>query len=81
MPHPIPAGHHAITPHLIMKGASEAIDFYKRVFGAKELSRMPFPAPDGQVKLGHAELQIGDSRVSTGSDPNGARITNAVGFQ
>jgi PhnB protein len=63
MSHPIPAGHHAITPHLIIKGASEAIDFYKRAFGAKELSRMPFPAPDGQVKLGHAELQIGDSRL------------------
>ena len=63
MSHPIPAGHHAITPHLIIKGASEAIDFYKRAFGAKELSRMPFPAPDGQVKLGHAELEIGDSRL------------------
>ena len=63
MSHPIPAGHHAITPHLIIKGASEAIEFYKRAFGAKELSRMPFPAPDGQVKLGHAELQIGDSRL------------------
>jgi PhnB protein len=63
MAHPIPAGHHAITPHLIIKGASEAIDFYKRAFGAKELSRMPFPAPDGKVKLGHAELQIGDSRL------------------
>ncbi len=61
MPHPIPAGHHAITPHLIIKGASEAIDFYKRAFGAKEISRMPFPSPDGKVKLGHAALQIGDS--------------------
>jgi PhnB protein len=63
MPHPIPAGHHTITPHLIIKGASEAIDFYKRAFGATELSRMPFPAPEGQVKLGHAALQIGDSRL------------------
>jgi uncharacterized glyoxalase superfamily protein PhnB len=63
MPHAIPAGHHAITPHLIIKGASEAIEFYKRAFGAEELSRMPFPAPDGQVKLGHAELQIGNSRL------------------
>ena len=35
MPHPIPAGHHTITPHLILKGASEAIDFYKRAFGAR----------------------------------------------
>jgi PhnB protein len=63
MAHPIPEGHHAITPHLIIKGASEAIEFYKKAFGAEELYRMPFPGPDGQVKLGHAELQIGDSRL------------------
>jgi uncharacterized glyoxalase superfamily protein PhnB len=63
MPHPIPAGLHAITPHLVIKGASEAIEFYKRAFGAKELSRMPFPGKNGQVKLGHAELKIGDSRL------------------
>ena len=63
MAHPIPVGHHTITPHLIIKGASEAIEFYKRALGATELSRMPFPSPDGQVKLGHAELQIGDSRL------------------
>jgi PhnB protein len=63
MAHPIPAGHHTITPHLIIKGASDAIDFYKRAFSAKELSRMPFPAADGKVKLGHAELQLGDSRL------------------
>ncbi len=63
MPHPIPAGHHTITPHLIIKGASDAIEFYKRAFGATEISRMPFPGPDGQVKIGHAELEIGDSRL------------------
>jgi PhnB protein len=63
MAHPIPDGQHTITPHLVIKGASEAIEFYKRAFGAEELSRMPFPTPDGQVKLGHAALQIGDSRL------------------
>jgi uncharacterized glyoxalase superfamily protein PhnB len=63
MAHPIPSGHHTITPHLVIKGAAEAIDFYKRAFGAQELSRMPFPGPDGQVTVGHAELQIGDSRL------------------
>src|SRR3954462_15042736 len=63
MGHPIPAGYHAITPHLVIKGASEAIDFYKRAFGAEERSRMRFPAPDGREKVGHAELQIGDSRL------------------
>jgi PhnB protein len=63
MGHPIPAGQHTITPHLVIKGASEAIDFYKRAFGAEELSRMPFPNKDGSMKLGHAELKIGDSRL------------------
>ena len=43
MSHPIPAGHHAITPHLIIKGASEAIDFYKRAFGAKSFRGCRFP--------------------------------------
>ena len=63
MGHPIPDGHRTITPHLVIKGASEAIEFYKRAFGAEELLRMPFPGPDGRVKLGHASLQIGDSRL------------------
>lgn len=63
MGHPIPTGHRAITPHLVIKGASEAIEFYKKAFGAEELSRMPFPNPDGTMKLGHAELRIGDSKL------------------
>ena len=63
MAHPIPDGYHTVTPHLIIKGAAEAIEFYKRAFGAKELSRMPMPGPDGQMKIGHAALQIGDSKL------------------
>jgi PhnB protein len=56
---PIPAGYHAITPYLAVRGAAQAIEFYKKAFGAKELMRMP--GLDG--KLGHAEVKIGDSRV------------------
>jgi len=63
MAKPIPDGYHAITPHLVINGASDAIEFYKKAFGAKELSRMPFPTPDGKVKIGHADLQIGDSHL------------------
>src|SRR6184192_3259504 len=63
MAHPIPAGQHAITPHLVIKGAAEAIDFYGRAFGAEELSRMPFPGGNGRPRLGHAELKIGDSKL------------------
>src|SRR5688572_24115342 len=56
---PIPAGYHAVTPYLSVRGAAEAIEFYKKAFGAAEVMRMP--GPDG--KLGHAEIRIGDSRV------------------
>jgi PhnB protein len=55
---PIPAGYHSLTPYLSVKGGARAIDFYKRAFGASEVFRMD--APDGRI--GHAELQIGDSR-------------------
>ena len=56
---PIPAGYSAITPYLSVRGATQAIEFYKKAFGAKEIMRMP--GPEG--KLGHAEIRIGDSRV------------------
>ena len=54
---PIPEGYHTLTTYLTMDNAAEAIDYYKDVFGAKERIRME--APDG--KIGHAELEIGDS--------------------
>ena len=56
---PIPEGYHSVTPYLIIKGAADAIDFYKKAFGAIELFR--FPAPDG--KIGHAEIKIGNSPI------------------
>jgi PhnB protein len=61
---PIPEGYHTLTPYLAVDNAAEAIEFYKRAFRAKELMRMP--APGG--KIGHAELEIGDSRLML-SDP------------
>jgi PhnB protein len=56
---PIPENYPRVTPYLVVEGAAEAIDFYTRVFGAKEQMRMP--APGG--KIGHAEIKIGDSVV------------------
>lgn len=56
---PIPEGYHSITPYLIIREAAKAIEFYKQSFGATEVMRMP--APGG--KIGHAEIQIGDSRI------------------
>ncbi len=56
---PIPEGFRTITPHIICKNAAAAIDFYKKAFGAEEISRMP--GPDGGIM--HAELRIGDSAL------------------
>jgi PhnB protein len=55
----IPEGYHSVQPYLHVRGAAQAIDFYKQVFGATEVMRMP--QPDG--RLGHAEIRIGDSIV------------------
>ena len=54
----IPEGYHSITPYLNIKNCAEAIEFYKKAFGAKEKFRMA--TPDGKAIV-HAELQIGDS--------------------
>ena len=56
---PIPPGLRTVTPHLVCVGAAEAIDFYKKAFGAKEQMRVPGPGG----KLMHAQIQIGDSTV------------------
>jgi PhnB protein len=55
----IPNDYNTITPYLIIKGAAQAIEYYKKVFGATEAVRMN--GPDG--KVGHAELKIGNSRI------------------
>lgn len=54
---PIPPSMHTITPHLVCRGASEAIAYYVKAFGAVELARLP--TPDG--RLMHAMIKIGDS--------------------
>ncbi|MGB7948259.1 MAG: VOC family protein [Candidatus Binatia bacterium] len=56
---PIPKGYHAVTPYLSVQGAADAIGFYKKAFGAKEVMRMP--GPGGTI--GHAEIQVADSRI------------------
>ena len=54
----IPDGYHSVTPTLTINGASDAIDFYKKAFDAKEIYR--FLGSDGQ-SITHAEIRIGDS--------------------
>ena len=55
----IPEGYHSVTPYLSIKGAAQAIEFYKRAFSATELFRLV--APSGEI--GHAEIKIGDSPI------------------
>jgi len=55
----IPKDYNSVTPYLIIKGAAQAIEYYKKVFGATETVRMN--GPNGMV--GHAELKIGDSHI------------------
>ena len=61
---PIPEGYNTLTTYLAVENAAEAIEFYKRAFGARESLRML--GPDGSI--GHAELEIGDSKLML-SDP------------
>lgn len=55
----VPAGYHSVTPYLIAKDATKAIEFYQKAFGAKEVMRLTMPGG----KIGHAEMEIGDSRI------------------
>ncbi len=56
---PVPEGFHTVTPHLVCAGAADAIEFYKKAFGATEITRLPGPAG----RLMHASVRIGDSMV------------------
>jgi PhnB protein len=55
----------AIVPHIYIEGASDAIAFYKKAFGAEELLRIA--GPDGKIL--HAEISICDSVIMLG-DPD-----------
>ena len=75
---PVPEGFHTVTPHLVIRGAADAIEFYKKALGAQELSRMTGP---GGV-IGHAELKIGDSVIFLADEfpgPGCAKSPQTVG--
>jgi PhnB protein len=59
MVNPVPEGYRSVTPYLIVRGAADAIEFYRAVLGADLGLKMDMPGG----KIGHAELQIGDSKI------------------
>ncbi|KWV86004.1 MULTISPECIES: VOC family protein [Pseudomonas] len=59
----IPDGYHSLTPYMGIDKAGEAIEFYKKAFGATQVMRLDMP--DGRV--GHSELRIGDSSLMLGT--------------
>ena len=72
---PIPEGLHSVTPHLIFENSAQAIDWYKKAFGAEEKSRAV--GPDGKIM--HADLQIGNSRLMLNDTMGGARSAKTFG--
>lgn len=74
---PIPEGYHSVTPYLTVEGAANAIEFYKKAFGATELFRMAMPTG----KVGHAEIRIGNSAIMLSDEfPDmGARGPHTIG--
>jgi uncharacterized glyoxalase superfamily protein PhnB len=70
----VPEDFHTITPHLVVKGVAEAIDWYTRALGANELLR--HPAPDG-ASIMHSELLLGDSRFFVVDEFPGAAVSPA----
>jgi len=73
---PVPDGYHSLTPYLVVDGAAEALEYYKKAFGAIELFRMPHGD-----KIGHAEMRIGDSQfmLADGNPEMGYKGPNAYG--
>ena len=65
MTKPIPDGFHTLTPHVIVQDAAKAVEFYKKAFGAQEITR--HMTPDGKAVM-HAQLKIGNSVLMLGSE-------------
>jgi PhnB protein len=71
----VPEGHHTVTPQLTMDNAANAIDWYKKAFGATEVSRAI--GPDGKIM--HAEIRVGDSPIMVNDAMGGGKSLKAIG--
>jgi PhnB protein len=71
MPKPIPEGYHTVTPYLSVNNAGDALDWYARALGAREVIRFEHGG-----KVGHAEIRIGDSIVMLSDEwPEGGHLS------
>jgi PhnB protein len=72
-----PAGYHTVTPSLCVAGAAQALEFYRKAFGAEE--RMRFESPDGKIM--HAEFTVGDSIIMLADEmpDQGGRSPKSIG--
>lgn len=61
MPNGVREGYQTVTPAPTVRNGAEAIEFYKKAFGAEEIMRVP--GPDGK-SLMHAEIRVGNSRIT-----------------
>lgn len=71
----VPEGHHTVTPQLTMDNAANAIDWYKKAFGATEISRAI--GPDGKIM--HAEIRVGDSPIMLNDSMGGGKSAKSLG--
>jgi len=68
MTNPIPDGHDGLIPHLICDGCADAIEFYKKAFGATELCRMSMPGNPEDTRIMHAQIEIDGKVIYLGDD-------------
>jgi PhnB protein len=71
----IPAGHHTVTPHLVLDNAAQALEWYKKALGAEEVAR--HVGPDGKIM--HAEIRIGNSLIMLNDPMGGGKGPKAIG--
>ena len=65
MPSGVREGYQTVTAALTVRNGADAIEFYKKAFGAEEIMRVP--GPDGK-SLMHAEIRVGNSRIMLGDE-------------
>ena len=71
----VPAGHHTVTPHLIMNDAASALDWYAKALGAKSCRARS----DRTARSMHAEIRIGDSLIMLNDEMGGGKSPKALG--